>query len=605
METQRKSAEIKLTGFLAEHNISFNSIDHLSALMRECFPDSKIAHELSLGRTKATKIMQNVIGSCSENDINILLKRHKFSLIIDESTDISSVKTLCVCVRFFHPNAGKILTLFWKLLQIYSDDEPEKANEGATAERLYKEIENALTSNDIPLNSIIGFASDGCNTMFGAHNSVASRLISLLPGIMVQKCICHSLHLCASEACKCLPRSCEDLARNIYGFFKHSSKRQAQFKEFQVFCNVDPHNILRPSQTRWLSLLSVVQRILEQWEPLKLFFTANYIEHRLLASEQIYNALQNTEIKLFYIFLDWVLPKFVNLNKYFQSEEVVIINLHDKMSDSYKDLLSSYMEADYLRQNDIEKIDPTNKNKFIRNENMYLGVGVMQNINSLTNDPIKQDFYERCRHFLITSCQEIKKRYNFADNLLSKISMLSIKNIKNNNTLLPLMMSVPLICNPGNTKRLQNIDDQWRALKNYDNLPETDDADKFYHQLGEITDYAGEKIFSDLSNFALEVLSLPHSSASCERVFSKVNLIKTKIRNKLQTKSLNAILLSSQHINLQNGCVDFKPPKEMLDRMTSFHLYDSTKKDSLREGFEEEVTDDIIFEEITEEGVVV
>jgi hypothetical protein len=39
-------------------------------------------------------------------------------------------------------------------------------------------------------------------------------------------------------------------------------------KEFQIFCNVDPHKILRPAQTRWLSLLSVVRRILEQWEPL-------------------------------------------------------------------------------------------------------------------------------------------------------------------------------------------------------------------------------------------------------------------------------------------------------------------------------------------------
>jgi hypothetical protein len=109
----------------------------------------------------------------------------------------------------------------------------------------------------------------------------------------VQKCICHSLHLCASEDCKCLPRLCEDLARNIYGFFKNGAKRQAMLKQFQIFCNMDPHKILRPAQTRWLSLLSVIRRILEQWEPLGLFFTENYMEHRLLASEEIYNALNN------------------------------------------------------------------------------------------------------------------------------------------------------------------------------------------------------------------------------------------------------------------------------------------------------------------------
>lgn len=131
---------------------------------------------------------------------------------------------------------------------------------------------------------------------------------------MVQKCICHSLRLCASEACKCLPRMCEDLAKNIYNFFKTSAKRQAAFKEFQDFCHTEPHKILRPAQTRWLFLLSVVRRILEQWDPLKLFFTRNCLEHRLIASEEIYTALNNPQMIPFYMFLDWVLTKLVELN---------------------------------------------------------------------------------------------------------------------------------------------------------------------------------------------------------------------------------------------------------------------------------------------------
>jgi hypothetical protein len=103
---------------------------------------------------------------------------------------------------------------------------------------------------------------------------------------------------------------------------------------------------------------------------------------------------------------------FVDLNKYFQSEKVVILNLHEKMADTYKDLLLSYMQPNYVRQTDIENIDPANNSQFTPYENMYLGVGIMQNINSLTDPVAKQDFYEKCRRFLITSCLEIKKRYN-------------------------------------------------------------------------------------------------------------------------------------------------------------------------------------------------
>jgi len=48
--------------------------------------------------------------------------------------------------------------------------------------------------------------------------------------------------------------------------------RIMQFEQFHVFCNVEPHRILRPSQTGWLSLDMVVRRINEQWEPLTKFF---------------------------------------------------------------------------------------------------------------------------------------------------------------------------------------------------------------------------------------------------------------------------------------------------------------------------------------------
>lgn len=62
----------------------------------------------------------------------------------------------------------------------------------------------------------------------------------------------------------------------------------------------------------------------------------------------------------------------------------------------------------------------------------------------------------------------------------------------------------------------------------------------------------------------LKILSLPNSSVDCERVFSKVNLIKTKVRNRLQVESLNGLLLSSEHIK-RTTCIHFKPTKSMID----------------------------------------
>lgn len=192
---------------------------------------------------------------------------------------------------------------------MFNSNNPSSAN----AEHLYNGLLKTLYDFNIPLTNVIGFGSDGCNVMMGEHNSVASRLRDSCPGIFIMKCVCHSAHLCVSEACKYLPRSCEDLARNIYNFLKSSSKRQSELVQFQRFMDIEPHKILHLSQTRWLSLGAVVSRLLEQWEALKLYFADAYLAQRLIATEQIYHNLNDPFIKLFYYFLDWILPMFNKL----------------------------------------------------------------------------------------------------------------------------------------------------------------------------------------------------------------------------------------------------------------------------------------------------
>ena len=63
-----------------------------------------------------------------------------------------------------------------------------------------------------------------------------------------------------------LPKKCEDLVRGTYSFFSHSAKRRFEFSIFQAFYEEDPHSLLHPSQTRWLSLYAAVKRIIEQWD---------------------------------------------------------------------------------------------------------------------------------------------------------------------------------------------------------------------------------------------------------------------------------------------------------------------------------------------------
>ena len=101
------------------------------------------------------------------------------------------------------------------------------------------------------------------------------------------------------------------------------SCRLTKFEKIQKALNVAPHKLLRPAQTRWLSLHMCVHRILEQWEALYVFF-----EGEMQTPASTHNP---TAVKLFYEmknktvlatlqFMDYVLPEFTVINKVFQSD---------------------------------------------------------------------------------------------------------------------------------------------------------------------------------------------------------------------------------------------------------------------------------------------
>lgn len=87
---------------------------------------------------------------------------------------------------------------------------------------------------------------------------------------------------------------------------------------------------------------------------------------------------------------------------------------------------------------------------------------------------------------------------------------------------------------------------------------------------------------NELTDFALSVLSLPHSNADCERVFSTVNCIKTKQRNRLNTDTINGALHTKQYIKggreCGNNCVNFQPSDEMFNRMSKNVLYEKIEE---------------------------
>lgn len=307
-----RSAEIKLAALLAENNLPFSLMDVFCESFPNIFPDSPTANSLNQHRTKATAVMKNCLGQAFEKELcDKLIKNDCFySIVGDETTDCSSVKECGIVIIFWDDNSNTVKCKFLELIEMPS----------ATAKDLMNCVQTCLTSKQIPFSNMVGFSADTTIVMFGDHVSLSASLKTELPHIACIKCSCHTLHLAASKACLKLPRSLEDLLRNLGSHFSRSFCRQMRFKEFQEFFQVDIHKILSPANTRWLSLKAWVDRVLEQFVPLREYLRELTFEDPSWTTEEMLSTMNNKFMEIYLEFMSYTLGLFTSVNLMFQSE---------------------------------------------------------------------------------------------------------------------------------------------------------------------------------------------------------------------------------------------------------------------------------------------
>ncbi|CAH2092807.1 unnamed protein product [Euphydryas editha] len=83
-------------------------MDHLSEGLKSCFSDSKIAADLAIKRGNCIATVKNVIGESQKEYLENFLKRQKFSVLANESTDIATDITY---IRYHDKNCIKNYSL--------------------------------------------------------------------------------------------------------------------------------------------------------------------------------------------------------------------------------------------------------------------------------------------------------------------------------------------------------------------------------------------------------------------------------------------------------------------------------------------------------------
>lgn len=313
------------------------------------------------------------------------------------------------------------------------------------------------------------------------------------------------------------------------------------------FSGIQYKELLRHISTRWLSLLPAVDRLIYCWPAVKMYFLKKgknkcqkglweFISYGI--SDDI-EVDENDECKVeglsevYLYFLHNIMQEFHSAILCLESDSCTILDLHDVMT--------RLMNSLKCRLND-----------------KFYGSKVGTVLNKISSDEQKM-FTSEADEFLKTAISYLEKRYDFGDNsLFKKISFLSLKK--------PLFTWIELQQLPHILEISEAIDNDklysdFCCLREvYDQLPHDLSNDKIWS-------YFFTKINkNDLENLRMlisYIFSIPISNAFCERVFSILNNLYTKERNRMSFDLIKAEILI--RINLEKSCKDFQNFLQTVD----------------------------------------
>lgn len=172
-------------------------------------------------------------------------------------------------------------------------------------------------------------------------------------------------------------------------------------------------------------------------------------------------------------------------------------------------------------------------------------------------------FRVHCLNFYVELSEQISKRFTGLSDIFPLLKALdpAVARETGMESLVPLFTNFPQLINES---EYDEVNDEWKSLNFFNDVLSTSEHPvEFWCSVKKIKSSDGSLVFKKLGDFLLSLLVLPHSSAAVERIFSQVKLIKTDIRNILNTETVNGLLLTKGNGGTVK-CFDWEPSNAMI-----------------------------------------
>ncbi|KAE8298233.1 Zinc finger MYM-type protein 6 [Larimichthys crocea] len=241
------------------------------------------------------------------------IKENRFALQVDEATDSSKTCLLIAYVRFVNSNSISEDLLFCKPV-------PRRA----TAEELFKLLDDYFTEHELNWGNCLGFCSDGAQTMAGKRNGLRALIKRAAPNAEWTHCVIHREAL----ASKHLSPELNEVLTAVVDVVNFIKTRPLKARLFTAVCEemgADHTAVLFHSEARWLSRGKVLSRIFELRSEIRMF----------LEEERMYEAAAKFGDDMFLIklaYLSDIFSKLNELNLQLQGKDKHLPHLADKIN---------------------------------------------------------------------------------------------------------------------------------------------------------------------------------------------------------------------------------------------------------------------------------
>ena len=183
-----------------------------------------------------------------------------YTIMVDETTDISNVEQLVFCLRYVD-----------ELMHVHESCIGFHSLETTSAESIVKTIEDILLRLSLQVNKCRGQCYDGAAAMAGHKSGVATAILSKEPRALYSHCYGHALNLAVQDMMKGnkILHDTLDTVEEMTKLIKKSPKRQAIFKKIQHEITCESPGIRMLAPTRWTVRAEALTSISENYEALR------------------------------------------------------------------------------------------------------------------------------------------------------------------------------------------------------------------------------------------------------------------------------------------------------------------------------------------------